>query len=766
MRDVVLAVVVAVLVGGFVGNLVLSRRRGAPRPSAYASIQRGIGSTEGGAAGPARGVEAALGAGTVTDRDGRGLWDELAERLDPAAFRPQLASDVEVKTFRLRWGNDYAMIANPRDLVHYRLEPGETELLPLMDGSRTVSEIVVDRLRGSGDLDLSAVADLVRQLRVGNFLTTPFLDVDAAVRRAIDPVSAARARARAFARTLSIEWKGAHRLVSWFHRYLLRWFFIPVVGAAALTVAVAGGLAFWSVYHSGRFGLSGDSPVAESLILLGMNYFLTFMHELGHAVVLVHYGRRVKSAGFMIYFGSPAFFVDSSDGLMLDRRQRMVQSFAGPYVELIIAGIAAGLVWIFPGSPVAPVLYKFALLNYFVIFLNLVPMLELDGYWILSDVIQVPDLRPRSLQFLRYDLWRKLRHREHLTKQEAGLGLYAVLGVAFTIVSVWWSVIFWDEVFGGLVRALWQGGALGRALLVALALFVTGPVLRGAISLVRSLLRRARAAVERIRFRMQTRWRVEAATLIDALPIFEDLPEDVLSDLAGRVRLRRFPAGKSVFRQGDRPETFYVVRRGVLHVVEEDPDSGKERVLQSLGRGASFGELALVDAAARSATVRAVTDAQLFEVAEGTFDRLLADTVRLPAFAPTLQAVVELRRLPAFGALGEDDLSEVLERGAWLNVSPGETIIEQGEEGDAFYAIGSGRVDVVRGGVLERTMGPGEHFGEIALLAGVPRTASVVARTPARLFRLDREGFGRAVAGAFRRGTLNPAAAIDRTWQH
>jgi cAMP-dependent protein kinase regulator len=347
-----------------------------------------------------------------------------------------------------------------------------------------------------------------------------------------------------------------------------------------------------------------------------------------------------------------------------------------------------------------------------------------------------------------------------------GLGLYAVLGVAFTIVSIWWSVVFWEEVFGGLVRALWQGGSVGRVLLIALALFVTGPVIRGVISLLRSLLRRLRALAQAIRFRLQTSWRVEAAELIDALPIFDDLPEDVLSELAGRVRLRRFPAGKAAIRQGERPEAFYVVRRGVLQVVEEHPGTGNERLLGTLGRGESFGELGLVDGAPRSATVRAVVDAQLFEVGEGTFDRLLADTVHLPRFAPTIQAAAELRGIPAFGAVGDDDLGEVLDRGAWINVPPGATIIEQGEEGDAFYAIGSGRVEVVRDGELQRTMGAGDHFGEIALLADVRRTASVIARTPVRIFRLDREGFERALAGAFRRGTLNPAAAVDRTWQH
>ena len=73
----------------------------------------------------------------------------------------------------------------------------------------------------------------------------------------------------------------------------------------------------------------------------------------------------------------------------------MAQAFAGPFAELIIAGAASLMVWAFPGSRCcAATLYKFAVLNYFVIFMNLMPLLELDGYWILSDLIQVPDLRP------------------------------------------------------------------------------------------------------------------------------------------------------------------------------------------------------------------------------------------------------------------------------------------------------------------------------------------------------------------------------------
>ena len=711
-------------------------------------------------------VEAGLDRGSATEGDGHGLWSELAIRVDPAEYRPKLRDDVEVKEFKLRWGNDYAMIANPTDLIHYQVRPEDTKLLALMDGTRTVKEIVVEAFQDSGDLPLDAVADLVRQLRIGNFLTDRFVDVTEMIRRAAAPGSMARAKAREFAKTLSVDWTGAHRLVEWLYRYLLRFFFIPAVVVLSIAIAVLGLVAFAAVYQSGRFDLGGDSPAAQTLVLLGMDYILTFVHELGHAVVLVHQGRQIKSAGFMIYFGSPAFFVEASDSLMLDRGKRIVQSAAGPFAELVVSALASIYLWAFPESPAAPFLFTWAVINYFVIFLNLVPLLELDGYFILADLIQVPDLRPRSLQFIRFDLWRKIRGRERITKQEVGLALYAIVGIIFTVFCFYTSIFFWQTIFGGLVSELWNGGVFGRALLVVLGLFVAGPLLRGLITLGRAVERKVKGLIDAVRFRLQTRWRVEAAQLIDGSAMFDDLPEGVLSDLAGRVSLKGYPAGKPVFRQGERPDAFFIVRSGTLEVVEEDPETGKERVIRTLAPGDTFGELGLIAGAPRAATVRPIQDSQLFEVDESTFDRLLADMVHVPDFEPTLQQAAELRALPPFASLGSTEIALILDHGGWLNVAPGEVFVEQGQPGDAFYVIGSGQVAVIRDDQVVNTLGPGNHFGEIALLMDVPRTATVTARTPTRVFRLDREGFEQVVAGAFRRGSLAPAITVGRTSQH
>jgi CRP-like cAMP-binding protein/Zn-dependent protease len=710
--------------------------------------------------------------GLVADRaagDGHGelgVWDRLSDLLDPARYRPRLAEYVEIREFPLKWGNDYVMVANTRDLVHYRLPASELPLLRKMDGSRSVKELVLEEFEASGDLDPDAVTDLVRTLYEGNFLDQRYRDVDALVTRALDPVTERRRRARIFAKTLTIEWSDANRVVQWLYDHGMRYAFSKVAIAVEVFLAIAGVVIFARLVVSGDFTIGGPSLAASFIVLWLLDYLSVFIHELGHALVVVRNGRRIKSAGFMIYFGSPAFFVDGSDGLMMDRRQQILSSFAGPFSEMIVASVCALIVWWFPEWFLARTLFTAAALNYYLILMNLIPLLELDGYFILADVIQVPDLRPRSLAFMRDDLVRKIRHREHFTKQDVGLALYGTLGVAFTIFALYSSYRYWKTLFGPLVTRLWDGGTYTRILLIALALVVIGPVVRGLISLLRSIARRIRAVARRVRFRLETRWRVEAAELIDALPIFEDVPVDVLNELAGRVRLRTLAANQPVFRQGDRPTAFYVVRNGVLEVVEEDPDTGGEHQIRTLVRGESFGELALLMDSPRAATIRAVEEAEVFEIDQGTFDRLLADTIHVPDFEPTLQQLAELREQPCFSHLGTDQLVEVRRRGEWMVVGAGHAVIHQGEEGDSFYAVASGRFDIVTDGELKQTIGPGAYFGEIALLMDVPRTASVVARTPARVFRLDRDGFDRLLAGSFRRGTLDPTLPVTQTMTH
>jgi CRP-like cAMP-binding protein len=693
------------------------------------------------------------------------LWARLATLADPAEFRPKLAADIEVKAFTHRSGEDYFMLANPRDLIHYRLEDSDYQMVKLMDGTRTVKEIVIERFHDSGEMELGGVADLVHMLHSENFLEESFVDVDKMVKQGLNP--AASRRGRRFVSTLTIEWKNPQKVMRWLYDHGLQWTFTkPFV---LLSVFIIGS-GIWAFVHNVRsklFGLTGKSLAIGFFVLLAIQYFMIFIHELGHALVLIHYGRRVKGAGFLIYFGCPAFYVDATDGLMMERRHRILQSFAGPYGQSIGAGLASLLAWAFPQWALSETLYRYTVLAYLNIFLNLIPILELDGYWMLSDYLRTPDLRPRSVAFLQHGFIHKLRRREKFTTKEVGLLIYGILGAFASLLLLASGYLFWKILFGGLVITLWKGGAVTRTILLGLTVFLLNPVIRGGINAVGALGARIRNTWRRVKFRMERKWRVEAAELIDQLPLFDDVPEDVLSDLAGRVRLRTYRPGQPVVRQGERAEAFYVVRRGVLQVVEEDPESGEEvRTLRVLGRGEAFGELGLAEASPRTATVRTIQNSEVFQVDKGTFDELLASMVKVPEFAPTLQAVAELRQLTCFSHLETDELSELLEHGGWMVWSPRDTIIRQGETGDAFYAIRSGQVEVLKDQKVVGTLGPGGYFGEVALLLDVPRTASVRATTPVRAFRLDREGFDKLIRDSFHKGTVNPALSPDRVEHH
>lgn len=111
------------------------------------------------------------------------------------------------------------------------------------------------------------------------------------------------------------------------------------------------------------------------------------------------------------------------------------------------------------------------------------------------------------------------------------------------------------------------------------------------------------------------------------------------------------------------------------------------------------------------------------------------------------RALALLRASPIFAPLPEATLEALAARLEPRHVEPGAVIFNQGDPGDEFYVIESGRVGVAVDGEAVSELGPGESFGEIALLRDVPRTATVKALTEVALYALDREHFLAAVTG-------------------
>lgn len=111
------------------------------------------------------------------------------------------------------------------------------------------------------------------------------------------------------------------------------------------------------------------------------------------------------------------------------------------------------------------------------------------------------------------------------------------------------------------------------------------------------------------------------------------------------------------------------------------------------------------------------------------------------------EALRLLRIQPIFAPLSAPSMERILAELEWLDTPAGQVVIREGGVGDRFYLIAEGRVRVTARGVRLSERGPGDHFGEIALLRDIPRTATVTAMTPLRLIVLERDRFIEAVTG-------------------
>jgi CRP/FNR family transcriptional regulator len=117
---------------------------------------------------------------------------------------------------------------------------------------------------------------------------------------------------------------------------------------------------------------------------------------------------------------------------------------------------------------------------------------------------------------------------------------------------------------------------------------------------------------------------VDSIELLSGVPLFSELSADELERISRVAVQRSFPAGVRVFHEGDHSDACYLVRVGDLRVTREHPD-GRAIALATLGPGDIFGELAMFDGEARSASVETLTDSELLALPASDFRRLLAD---------------------------------------------------------------------------------------------------------------------------------------------
>jgi len=699
------------------------------------------------------------------------VWEILSQRLDYASFVPTPLPDIERADLRRRGGGRYTVLKNPHGDNgagrYLRLEPEDLALYELMDGRRSVQEILVEHLERNGVFALERLARLSSTMRMNGFFgeePPPTYEKIRAVTAKHDPLTTASMWLRRLIVWDIARWSNADGVVDRVYR-TVGWLLFTRVGAAAVVVFSLYGLVRWfdqTRVPANQLVTVNGSYVIGLIVLTFLQVLSISVHEAGHALAIRHFGRRVRRLGIAMYYLFPCAYVDSTDMSLAQRWQRVIVSLAGPFAGVTVAAACTVVADLYPGTLVGEIAFKSASLLVFQFVLNLLPILELDGYHVLVDALDAPFLRQRALAFVRGQAWRKIRRRARWTRDELGLAIFGAIAIGISFVTLVLSLLVWRSRIFVAARELLSIGVVGVVLLALIALVFIGPL---AVALAARGVGAARAAVRLSaarRARVAEREMADRVGLLARVRFLAGMSRPALVALASHLRVEHVPAGGIVFAAGSVGDRFYLVRSGRLRAVAPD---GK--VLSMMIPGEGFGELALLDNTERSATVEAMDDVELWSLGRGHFNRWVKDRYEIAARIRADRAERDaLAGLPFFKGLSGQELGRIAARMRTRRFADGEAVFYAGEAGDRYYVIREGAALVtLPDGQLVRRIGPGDGFGDIALLYNRPRTATVTADGTLVAASLEREDFVALVkasgekAGEFRARTAHYVGA-------
>jgi putative peptide zinc metalloprotease protein len=235
-----------------------------------------------------------------------------------------------------------------------------------------------------------------------------------------------------------------------------------VLSAATVVLAVlVMGVSGEELARSTHAALGWDTGVLCACVL----FLLGMLHEASHGLTCKHYGGEVREIGFLLLFFVPCFYCNVSDAwLIREKRKRIAVMTAGVWCDLLVWAVAV-LVWHVaePDTLIHRLAFVLLTASGLETLLNLNPLIKLDGYYVLSDWAEVPNLRARSIErakgHLRHWLWgAPPPGPESRSRFLSGFGL--VSWAFSTLFLVWMVALLGGWLRGWIGVAGWAAAAL------------------------------------------------------------------------------------------------------------------------------------------------------------------------------------------------------------------------------------------------------------------------------------------------------------------
>ncbi len=344
----------------------------------------------------------------------------LAERHGAAGDRPALRPDLVIRRI-VQMGEITWVVKNPETMKYYNFGDPEWGLIQLFDGTRTRTEIF-EEYRSQfpkEDIQYRLILDFEEMLRKIELIEQGVAERNLALLATAKTVRQRAADERAEGRNIffiPFHVLDPDRFLNRTVRYV-RWIWTPPVVlvwclGAIWTISIF--IRHWHPIWSGTIELYSflAKPLLDAVQFFFLLSIIGCIHEFAHAYAVKIYGGDVNDIGIaLIYVITPAFYCDTTDSLLFENKwHRLWVTAAGIYTEGFIC-IGATLAWVlsYPDSFLHDFAYKTMLFTgVSTIFFNINPLIKIDGYYALTSLVEIPELREESLQYLGALFQRKI----------------------------------------------------------------------------------------------------------------------------------------------------------------------------------------------------------------------------------------------------------------------------------------------------------------------------------------------------------------------
>lgn len=394
--------------------------------------------------------------------------------------------DLRARKHRYQ-GRVYWVVKDPVGLQYYRFEEEEYAILQMLDGHSSLDEIAArfEREFPPQTIRTEELQQFIGMLHRSGLIITDSAGQGLQLKKRRDE-RVKKERLATLSNILSLRFKGidperffdlVYPYVRWFFTVRAMVFFIALAVAALTLVIVQ-----FDVFRS-RLPEFHTFFAAQNWLWLAITLAVTkILHEFGHGLSCKHFGGECHEIGVMFLVLTPCLYCNVSDSWMLPNRwQRAAIGAAGMYVELCLASICTFIWWFTEPGPLNYLCLNVMFISSVsTVMFNANPLLRYDGYYILSDVLEIPNLRQKSSTILNRKLGRWCLGMEEpedpfLPKRKQWLfATYTVAAAIYRWVVVLSILYFLNKVFEPYgLKILGQLIALGAVYGLVVQPFVT-----------------------------------------------------------------------------------------------------------------------------------------------------------------------------------------------------------------------------------------------------------------------------------------------------